>query len=206
VDALIDESAAAVEGESAAPAGIGVIVRRAIPLHVGGDKQHFAKVPLLDPILELADVGLGAVLKDHAELDIGLFCGGDESVGAFGGDFDGFFREDVEVCAGGGDALRGMEAGGAAEDNEIHGAMAEESVEILIRRSAVFVAKVGDFFRIGAVYGGDFYARDSARGASVGFGDVTAADEADVGGHLFRAESQIEARVYRGDAIVQKES
>jgi len=54
------------------------------------------------------------------------------------------------------------------------------------------------------VYGGDLDAGDGACG--VGAGDVAAADEADVRCHLFRAESQIEARVHRGDAIAQKES
>ena len=131
---------------------------------------------MLDPIFKLADVRLGAVLKDHAKLDAGLFCGDDESVGALGADFDGLFREDMEARAGGSDALRGVEAGRAAENDEFHGAMAEEGVEVLIGSSAMFAAEVGDFFGVGAVDGGDFYAGDSTRGASVGFRDVAATD------------------------------
>jgi len=37
-------------------------------------------------------VWLQAVLKNHAEMDVGLFCGFDEDVGACGADFDRFFR------------------------------------------------------------------------------------------------------------------
>jgi len=44
----------------------------------------------------LANVRLHAVLKNHAELDFGLFCGFDEGV-AVRADFDRFFRKDVEA-------------------------------------------------------------------------------------------------------------
>ncbi len=77
----------------------------------------------IDPVFELANVWLQAVLKNHAEMDVGLFCGFDEDVGACGADFDRFFRKDVQTLAGGGDALSGVEAGRAANDYEIYGAM-----------------------------------------------------------------------------------
>jgi len=138
---------------------------------------------LIEPGFQLTNVRFGAVLKDDAELYAGLFCGFDEGVGARGGDFDWFFRQDVKAVAGGGDALGGVEAGGAAKDDEIHGAMIEEGVEVLVWSAAMLAAKAGDFFGVGSVDGGDFDAGDGAGGARVGFRDVAAADQADVEGH-----------------------
>src|SRR5690242_21265813 len=89
----------------------------------------------------------------------------------------------MQAMAGGGDALGGVEAGGAAQDDEIHGAMIEKGFEVLVGSAAVLAAKAGDFFGIGSVDGGDFDAGDGACGARVSFRDVTAADEADVESH-----------------------
>ena len=85
---------------------------------------------MIEPVFELANVRLHAVLKNHAKMDVGLFCGFDERVGARGADFNGFFRKDVQTLTGGGDALGGVEAGGTADDHEIHGAMFQEGIEI----------------------------------------------------------------------------
>jgi len=52
---------------------------------------------LIEPVLELANVRLPAVLKNHPELNFGLFCGFDEGVGTGGADFDRLFREDVQA-------------------------------------------------------------------------------------------------------------
>ncbi|OLC83114.1 MAG: hypothetical protein AUH66_03325 [Acidobacteria bacterium 13_1_40CM_4_57_6] len=123
MDTLIDQGAAAVECECAAPARIGVVLRRAIPLHAGVHHEGPAEKALIDPILELANVRLHAVLKNHTELDIGFLCCFDEGVGARSVDFDGLFREDVEALAGGGDALGGVEAGRGTDEYEIHGTM-----------------------------------------------------------------------------------
>jgi len=123
VNALIDQGAAAVEREGAAPAGIGVVLRRTIPLHAGVDDERSAKEALIQPGLELANMRLHAVLKNHAKLDAGFFCSVDEGIGARGGDFDGLLREDVKALTGSGDALRGMEAGRGSDDDEIHGTM-----------------------------------------------------------------------------------
>src|SRR6266403_5067960 len=126
---------------------------------------------------------LPAVLKNHAELNFGLICGFDEGVGTRDADFDWFFRKDVEALTSGGDALRGVQAGRTADNHEIHGAMLQKGVEVLIEGAAVFAAEAGDFFGAGSVDGGDLDAGDGPRGASVSFRDVAAADEADVGGH-----------------------
>jgi len=53
----------------------------------------------------------------------------------------------------------------------------EECVEVLIGRSTVLVADVGDSFGVSAAYGGGLDAGDVVRGVDVG--DVAAADEAD---------------------------
>ena len=118
MNTLIDQGAAAVECQSAAPARIGVVLGRAIPLHTGVDEQGLAEQALIDPVFELANVRLHAVLKNHAELDFGLFCGFDEGVGACGTDFDRFFRKDVQAVSGRGDALRGVQSGRTADDHQ----------------------------------------------------------------------------------------
>jgi len=123
VDALIDQGAAAVESERAPPARTSIILGRAIPLDAGVDEEGLAEEVLIEPILELANVRLHAVLKNHAELDVGLLGGFDEGVGTGGANFDRFFSEDVQALTGGGNALHGVEAGRAAEDDEIHRAM-----------------------------------------------------------------------------------
>lgn len=138
---------------------------------------------MVEPVFELANVGLRTILKDDAEFYVGLFRGFDKGLGARGSNFDRFFREHVQALTGGGNALSGVEAGGAAKDDEIHGAMLQKGVEGLIRSAAVFAAEAGDFFGVGAVHGGDFDAGDGEGGAGVGFRDVAAAYEADVGGH-----------------------
>jgi hypothetical protein len=176
VYALIDERAAAVERESAAPAGVGVILGRAIPLHASVDEEDFAKEILIEPGFELANVGLGAVLKKNSKADMGGICGGDERVGARGVDFERFFGEDMEAAARGGDALLGVKAGRAAEDDEIYLAMIEEGVEVFIRRAAKFMAEAADFLGVRAMDGGNFHAGDGAGSASVSFGDVASAD------------------------------
>jgi len=183
VDALIDEGAAAIERKGAAPARIGVILGRAIPHHPSVHYEGPAQEALVEPALELANVRFHAVLKNDAELDLGLSCGFDERIGARGADFNGLFREDVQTMAGGGDALRGVQAGGAADDGEIHGAMIEEGAKVLIARAAVFAAEASDFFGVPSVDGGDFDAGDNTSGAGVRFRDVAAADEADVNSH-----------------------
>lgn len=78
---------------------------------------------MIDPGFELANVRLHAVLKNHAELEFGLFCGFDEGVGTRGADFDRFLSKDVQALTGSADALGGVKAGGTADDHEIHGAM-----------------------------------------------------------------------------------
>ena len=123
MDALIDQSTAAIERECAAPVGIGVVLGRAVPLHAGVDDEGPAEATLIEPAFELANMWFHAVLKNHAKLDIGFLCGVDEGVGTRGADFDGLFGEDVQAVASGGDSLRGVEAGRGADDDEVHGAM-----------------------------------------------------------------------------------
>jgi len=176
VDALIDERSAAVERECAAPAGVGIVLWRAIPLHASVDYKGPAEEALVEPGFELADVRLQAVLKNDAEFYLGLFRSFNEGVRARGADFDRLLRKDVQAVTGGGNALRGVEAGGTADNDEIHGAMIEEGFEIWVGRGAVLAGETGDFFGIGSVDGGDFDAGDGPGGAGVGFRDVAAAD------------------------------
>jgi hypothetical protein len=89
----------------------------------------------------------------------------------------------VEAITGGGDSLRGVQAGRTSDDDELHGAMLQEGVEVLIGSAAVLAAEAGDFFGVSSVDGGDFDARDGSSGASMSFRDVAAADETDVDFH-----------------------
>jgi len=108
---------------------------------------------LIEPIFELANVRFPAVLKDHAELHFGLSCGFDEGVGTRDADFDRFFRKDVEAMMGGGDALRCVQAGRAADDHQIHGAMLQEGVEILIALDAARLAAESGAARVAELEG-----------------------------------------------------
>jgi len=183
VHALIDQGAAAIERQCAAPARIGVVLGGAIPLHAGIHEQRFAEQALIHPVFELANVRLDAVLENHAELDFRLSCGFDEGIGAYGADFDRLLREHVQAAAGGGDTLLRVQAGRATDDYQVHGAMWQEDVEVSIGGAAVFAAEAGDFFCVGSMDRGDFYSREGPGGASVRFRDVAAANEADVEGH-----------------------
>ena len=176
VDALIHEGAAAVKGESAAPSGVGVILRRAIPLDAGVHKQDFAEEALVEPGFELAEVGLETILKKHAESYVGLIGSGDKGVGAGRGDVQGLFDENVQAMPGGGDAVLGVKAGGAADDDEVHRPMLEEAVEVVIESSGEFAGEESDLFRVGAVDRGNCDAGNGACGASVSLGDVAATD------------------------------
>ena len=138
---------------------------------------------MVEPVLELANMRLLAVLKNHSELGFGLSCGVDECVGACGVDFDRFFRKDVQAMTGGSDALRGVQTGGASDDHQIHRTMLQERVEILIGSAAVFAAEAGDFLGVASVNRGDFNSGDGAGGAGVSLRDVAGTDESDVLGH-----------------------
>jgi len=65
VNGLVDECAATVEREGAAPLGAAVIVGRAIPLDASVDEERFAEEAAVEPLLEALDVGLEAILEDH---------------------------------------------------------------------------------------------------------------------------------------------
>src|SRR6266849_1217 len=186
VDGLVDERAAAVEGERAAPLEIGVIVGGAIPLDARVDEERLAEEAAVEPVLEALDVGLEAILENYCEFYVGFVGGGDEGVGFSCGNVDRLFGEDVEAVLGGGDALLGMEAGGSAEDDEVERFVGEEGGEVGERLGVVFGGEVGDGLRICAVDGGDLHAGDGAGGAGVGLRDVAGAYYADVGGHGFR--------------------
>src|SRR6266849_2829214 len=95
VDGLVDERAAAVEGEGAAPLGVAVVVGRAIPLDARVDEERLAEEAGVEPVLETLDVGLEAILEDYGELYVGFVGGGDEGVGFFCADVDRLFGENV---------------------------------------------------------------------------------------------------------------
>ncbi len=176
VDGLVDERAAAVEGEGAAPLGAAVVVGRAIPLDAGVDEERLAEEAAVEPVLEPLDVGFEAILEDYSELYVGFIGGGDEGVGFFCGDVDGFFGEDVQTALRGGDALLGVKAGGGAEDDEVERLVCQEGGEVRVRLGAVFGGEAGDALRICTVDGGDLDTGDGAGGAGVGLRDVAGAD------------------------------
>ena len=101
---------------------------------------------MIEPLFELANAGLQAILKNYAELCTRLFCGLDQSVCAFRAYIHGLFCQHVQAAPGCGDAVSGVQAGRASDDHEIDGAVGEKSVEVLIWLSAVFAAEARDAF------------------------------------------------------------
>ncbi len=134
-------------------------------------------------MLEAANVRLQAILENDAELDAGALRRFDERIGALGADIDGLFGEDMQAAASGRNAMSGVQAGRTSDDDQIHRAMREEGIEVLIGLSAVLAAEASDFFRVGAVDGGNFDAGNGACGAGVRLRDISAANETNVRGH-----------------------
>src|SRR5690242_18978720 len=72
VNGLIDQSPAAVESARSAPAGVLVVVRRAIPFHSRVGENRFAERTGIHAVFQAANAGLEAVLKKHSEFYVGL--------------------------------------------------------------------------------------------------------------------------------------
>ena len=66
VNALIDQRAAAVQCQRAAPTRIRIVLGWPIPFHARVHQQNLPQLAAIDPILQSADVRLHPVLKNHA--------------------------------------------------------------------------------------------------------------------------------------------
>ncbi len=137
MDGLVDEGAAAIEGERAAPSRPTVVFRRAVPLDSPRGEDRAADRAGVDHLFQLDDVGLEAVLEEHAELDAGAVGGGDERVGPGRRDVERFLDEDMQPATGRRDALLGVERGRAADGDEIHRAVIEELFQVVVGHAAV---------------------------------------------------------------------
>jgi hypothetical protein len=89
----------AVEDERAAVTG--VILRRAVPLHVGAGQHEAAEATGIEGGLHRAGAITEAALKDRGDQDLRAVGGVEDLVGARGGDFDGFLDDDVLASADG---------------------------------------------------------------------------------------------------------
>ena len=131
---------------------------------------------MVEPGFELAEVGLETILKKHAEFYVRLIGSGDKGVGTGRGDVQGLFDKNVQAMTGSGDAVLGVKAGGAADDDEVHGPMLEEALEVVVGCSGEFAGEASDLFGVGAVDRGNCDAGNGACGTSVSFGNVAATD------------------------------
>jgi hypothetical protein len=77
-----------------------------------------------------------------------------------------------------------MQPGRACDDDEIHRAVCQESVEVLKRGSAVLVAESADFLRVAAVDGRDFNSGNRAGCPRVGLAHVPTTGQTYVHGHF----------------------
>ena len=125
-------------------------------------------------------VRLHVVLEEHAEPHPGGVSRLNEGIGALDGDVNGFFNQHVQAAATRGDALRRVQARGAADGHQVHGLVREKRLEIRVGRGAVGGCEALGASRVAAMDGDDGGVSNRAGGACVGVADVARAEDADV--------------------------
>ena len=104
------------------------------------------------------DLGHEAFLEEHADFRLRPIGFGDQRVDLLRGGIERLFDEDVQPAPDGGDRLLGMEAGGAADGDEIH-RVREEGFEVVVRHGAGHSGQRRCLFAITAVHGDDLTPR-----------------------------------------------
>ena len=152
---LVDEGAAAVERERAAPSRAAVVFRRAVPLHPARGEDRPPGHAGVEHRLQLDDVGLETVLEEHAQLDARAIGGCDERVGPGRVDVERLFDEHVQPALGCRDPLLGVQRGRAADRDEIHRPVIEEALEAVERHAAIELGETPRLLDVAAVDRGD---------------------------------------------------
>ncbi len=90
----------------------------------------------VDERLQLADRRLQTILKDDAKRHAGGGSGGDEPIGALGGDLERFLDQHVESAACGGRAVLAVQPRGRPDRDHVHLGACEKRLERVRRRGA----------------------------------------------------------------------
>ena len=98
---------------------VAVVLGRAVPLDARRGEQDAAEPAARDEVARAQELGLQAVLEQHAELHPGALGRLDQRPPALDADVDRLLHEHVPAAAGRGDALLGVQARGAADHDEV---------------------------------------------------------------------------------------
>src|ERR1700692_1936376 len=188
---LIDQCAATVERPGPAPARIGVIVWRAVPLHSRVYENRLAQRARIHSIFHRQNIRLATILEENSQLHPSFACFSDKRISAFDRNIDGLFRKHVQAVSRRRYSLLGVKSGRAAYGHKLHGAMSNKLIKIAERFSAVFTAQAANFLRIGAEDRSDFNARNRARSTRMRLADISPADQSNVRSHLLEQKRAI---------------
>ena len=163
-------------------AGVGAVVFGVDHLgEVRAEEVDFAELAGADFGDGVEGGGLKVEAVGDHEFGGGGFSGGEDFVAFFGGDFEGFFGEDVDAGLEGGDDEFGVAPVGGGEIDGVEGAGGERLGELLVGvggGDVVFFAELGEFLWVGGDEGGHFgVAGVVDAGHHVFLGDVAEADD-----------------------------
>src|SRR5258705_8275179 len=129
---LVDERPTSIHCQSSAPLRLTVVFRRPIPLHTSLCQQRPADYTLLNPVLEPSNVRFVPVLKHDTEFHASSVGCLDEFVSSTGGNVNGLLREHMQTVTRSHYPVCCMQARRTSYRHEIHWAMTQERVEVLI--------------------------------------------------------------------------
>ena len=177
MDGLVDEDAAALGGEAAPPAALGVIGGLPLPGDEGPGPQELAGPAGIQQMSEQLDTGVIAVLEAHAHPDGGLLQGLEvRPLGAV--HHRGFFGEHVDAFFRGQPGHGGVEVVGGADVEAVQALRVQHSLQGVVRGAAEGLGE-----GVGAVgtdvgAGDKVYALQIAKDGAVDLGDAAAAHQA----------------------------
>ena len=179
VDALIHQRAAAVERPRAPPARRRVVFRRTEPPDAPRREDRRAHTPRRNHRLHRRDVGLEAILEEHADLDPLAVRFGDDGIHLRGRDVQRLFRDDVQAALDRRDRLFGVKTRRAADRHDVERMVIEEATDVGVGRAAVRRREALGFLAVRPAHRRDLDTRDRLRGARVRVADVAGAEQSD---------------------------
>ena len=138
-------------------------------------------------MLEPSNVRFVPVLKHDTEFHASSVCCFDEFVSSTGGDVNGLLREHMQTVTRSRYPVCCMQARRTSYRHEIHWAMTQERVEVLISLRFMFAAKAIHFLRVGSINGCNGNARNGACRPGMRVADVATTDKSYVDRHAIRA-------------------
>ena len=180
VNRLVDERAAAVERERAAPARAAVVFRRPVPLDPARAEDRPSQDAGLDERLERDDVRLQAVLEEDAEFHASLVGRRDQAVRALGGDVERLLDEDVQPTLRRRDPLAGMKRRRAPDGDDVHRTVIEKPFQAVVGDGAMRGGERLRLLDVPSVDRDDVDAGDRRGRARVRLADAACAEDADL--------------------------